>query len=94
MLEITVDKDKQIHLHGRFIATEEEKALKVFKTIKSTCIVDFTDLEYISSAGLGVLVMTQNRLQKNGHKLILKNMNKHIRELFNYTGFELIFEIE
>jgi anti-anti-sigma factor len=95
MLEIKVDNvTKQISLEGRFKAIDESKATKVFEGINTTYSVDFSSLYYISSAGLSVLVMTQNRLEESGHQLILRNMNQHIRELFSYTGFDMIFKIE
>jgi hypothetical protein len=35
----------------------------------------------------------EKRLSEAGHELKLKNMNKHIREVFQYAGFDMIFEI-
>ena len=50
-------------------------------------------LEYISSAGLGVLLKTQKRVMAGGQGLRLVNANKHIRDIFKYAGFDRIFEI-
>jgi anti-anti-sigma regulatory factor len=41
-----------------------------------------------------VLLATQKRLSQTGHQLRLRKMNKHIREVFEYAGFNVIFEIE
>jgi anti-anti-sigma regulatory factor len=41
-----------------------------------------------------VLLATQKRLGDAGHQLRLKHMNRHIREVFKYAGFDTIFEIE
>jgi len=87
-------KDDQVFLSGRFDASQSEKAYSVFKNISSTVFVDFKDLDYISSLGLGVLLSTQKRLNQTGHKLKLRNLNNHIREVFGYAGFDMIFEIE
>ncbi len=81
-------------LSGWFDASQVEEAKNIFDKINNTCTVDFTKLDYISSAGLGVLLMTQKRLKENGEQIKLKGMNKHIREIFKYAGFDLIFEIE
>ena len=94
MLDIKTDKKDEILLSGRFDASQVDKAIKVFDTISVATIIDFNELEYISSAGLGVLLITQKKLKDKGHQLILKNMNKHIREVFKYAGFDMIFKIE
>ncbi len=94
MLDIKIGENSEICLTGRFDASQVDKAKSVFSTIDGSKTVDFNELDYISSAGLGVLLMTQKRLKDNGHQLILKNMNKHIREVFKYAGFDMIFQIE
>ncbi len=94
MLDIKIDEKGDLLLSGRFDASQVEKAKSVFSTIDGSKTVDFNELDYISSAGLGVLLMTQKRLKDMGHQLILKNMNKHIREVFKYAGFDMIFQIE
>jgi len=55
--------------------------------------VDFQDLDYISSAGLGILLATQQRLKGGkGNKLV--HMNRMVRDVFKIARFDLIFEIE
>jgi anti-anti-sigma factor len=56
--------------------------------------VDCTALEYLSSAGLGVLLKTQKRLLAIGGKLRLTGVNRHLQDIFSYSGFDQIFEIE
>jgi anti-sigma B factor antagonist len=94
MLELKIDEKGEVVLFGRFDASQVDKAKSVFNDINASKTVDFGQLDYISSAGLGVLLLTQKRLKDNGHQLILKNMNKHIREVFKYAGFDMIFQIE
>lgn len=94
MFEVTVTQDGQIHLSGRLDASQAEKAKKEFDKITQSALVNFKDLEYISSAGLGVLFATQKRLKDAGQGLKLINLNQHIRDVFRYARFELIFEIE
>ena len=57
-------------------------------------VVNFKDIDYISSAGLGVLLKTQKRLGEGGHSLTLANMNNHIKDVFVYAGFDAVFSIE
>lgn len=93
MFAAQLQSDKEITLTGRFDASQVENAKKVFDSITKSCEVDFANLEYISSAGLSVLLVTQKRLSKSGNSLKLINMNKHIRDIFRYAGFDTIFEI-
>ena len=94
MFEARISENREILLSGRFDASQVEKAKAVFDTIAQSGIVDFKDLEYISSAGLGVLLSTQKRLSESGNSLKLINMNKHIQDIFRYAGFDTVFEIE
>ena len=94
MLEIKTGPENEIQLHGRFDASQADTAKVVFAMVNETSFVDFFQLDYISSMGLGVLLMTQKRLKESGKELILINMNNHIREVFKYAGFDMIFQIK
>ena len=93
MFRIELRGNDEIVLAGRFDAAQAEKARVVFDEVNTTCTVDFADLDYISSGGLSVLLTAQKRLSEVGHQLKLRNMSKHIREVFTYAGFDMIFEI-
>lgn len=93
MFDIQENDQNEIKLTGRFDATQVEKAYQIFNEVQTSRIVNFENLDYISSAGLSVLLKTQKRLKNNGEQLSLKNMNQHIREIFKYAGFDMIFEI-
>jgi anti-anti-sigma factor len=93
MFEIK-DNGGEIQLHGRFDASQTERARDVFNKLTDSAVVDFSQLDYISSAGLGVLLAAQKRLAESAQRLKLTNMNHHIREIFRIAGFDHIFEIE
>ena len=57
-------------------------------------ILDFTDLEYISSAGLKVLIATQRKLKPDNIPFIIKNSNDVIMEVFLLSGVDRVLEIE
>ena len=57
-------------------------------------IIDFTDLEYISSAGLRVLIATQKKLEPENIQMTIKNVNDTISEIFRMSGFDKILKIE
>jgi anti-sigma B factor antagonist len=94
MFSTTTGADGTLHLHGRLDASQVEKAREALIPITTSCTVDFKDLEYISSAGLGVLLRYQQQLKQHGQGLKLVNMNKYIREIFSFTGFDKVFEVE
>ena len=66
----------------------------MLREVTGSLVIDFAELDYISSAGLGVLLGAQKRLGESGSSLKLVSMNKHIREIFRIAGFDRIFEIE
>ena len=94
MFDITLTDSGEVVLTGRFDAAQVEKAKAVFERLTVTTSVDFKDLIYVSSAGLGVLMATQKRLSDKGEKLKLRNVTGHIRDIFRIARFDLIFEIE
>ena len=56
-------------------------------------VLDFMELEYLSSAGLRVLLGAQKTMNKQG-EMIIKNVNKTVNEIFEVTGFIDILTIE
>ena len=56
-------------------------------------VLDFAALEYLSSAGLRVLLQAQKTMNKQG-EMIIKNVNETINEIFEVTGFIDILTIE
>ena len=54
---------------------------------------DFQNLEYLSSAGLRVLLTAQKTMNKQG-KMVVRHVNRTIREVFEVTGFVDILTIE
>lgn len=94
MLKIIIDENNNVILSGRFDASQEDRAKEVFDRVEKSCSVDFKRLDYISSVGLGILLSVQKRLNQAGHEIKLINMNDHIRDVFQYAGFNYIFKIE
>ena len=94
MFDIKLSDSGVVVLSGRFDAAQVEKAQAVLDSLTITTSVDFKDLNYVSSAGLGVLMATQKRLSEKGEKLKLKNVTGHIRDIFRIARFDLIFEIQ
>jgi anti-anti-sigma factor len=93
MFEIDVGSDGTIELRGRFDALQVDYARQKLGEVERSSTVDCAELDYISSAGLGILLSVQKRLSDAGHGLRLINLNNHIREVFRIAGFDQVFDI-
>lgn len=83
-----------VTMHGRLDAAQAARAQEFLDGVAGRCVIDMGRLEYISSAGLGVLLRTHKRLMGSGSGLKLVNVNRHISDIFTYSGFDKLFEIE
>ncbi|MEG1560233.1 MAG: STAS domain-containing protein [Clostridia bacterium] len=85
-----------IALEGRLDTTTSptlEVELKESLDNVTALTIDFSELEYISSAGLRVLLLAQKVMNKQG-KMVIRNVNETILEVFEVTGFTDILTIE
>lgn len=85
-----------ITLSGRLDTTtapQLESELKASIEGIENLILDFAGLEYLSSAGLRVLLSAQKIMNKQG-AMVVKNVNETIQEIFEVTGFCDILTIE
>ena len=93
MFEIRLGEQGEVVMSGRLDAAQCERALAVLDGVAAPRVVDLGGLEYISSAGLGVLLKTQKRAMAAGQGLRLMNVNRHIRDIFRFAGFDRLFEV-
>lgn len=94
MLAIEFATPGNVVVSGRLDAAEAGTAQAFLDKVEGTITLDCSGLEYISSAGLGVLLKTQKRLLASGGKLRLVGVNRHLQDIFGYSGFDQLFEIE
>lgn len=94
MFAISREPDGTIKLSGKMHDAHSAEAMQILDAVTSSCTVDFSELIYISSSGLGLLLQSQKRLEASGHGLTLVGMSDHVRELFAVTRFDLIFDIK
>jgi anti-sigma B factor antagonist len=89
-------KDLTVALEGRLDTTTApllDDELKTSLSGVEKLEFDFTNLEYISSAGLRVLLSAQKVMNKQG-SMVIRNVNDEINEIFEVTGFVDILTIE
>lgn len=89
-------KELILALEGRLDTTTapnlEEELNKEIENFESL-IFDFSNLEYLSSAGLRILLTSQKIMNTKG-EMIIKNVNDTIMEIFEITGFSDILSIK
>ncbi|MBL4800505.1 MAG: STAS domain-containing protein [Emcibacter sp.] len=56
-------------------------------------IVDFTNVDFIDSAGLGMLLLARNEISKTTSKLTLKSPQGQVQRMFNVARFDQMFDI-
>ena len=100
-MDITINEQE-----GRLIAalsgdldnaasSQAERSLEpVFETTDKDIVIDCTELSYISSSGLRILLNIFKHTRANGRAAILKAMNDEVKEVFQLSGFLQLFKIE
>ena len=94
MLAIEYAADGSVVVSGRLDAAQAGTAQSFLDGVEGTVTLDCSRLDYISSAGLGVLLKTQKRLLASNGKLRLSGLKPHLHDVFTYSGFDQLFEIE
>ena len=101
MLNITINEQA-----GRLIAalvgdldnaasSQAKRGLEpVFERKDCDVVIDCTQLNYISSSGLRIILDVFKHTRSNGHKAILRNLSEDVKEVFDLSGFLQLFIIE
>jgi len=76
-------------------AAEVEQTLQpLYNSNGLNVIIDCTELEYIASSGLRILICVLKGAKAGGSKVVIKNLNDDIKDVFKLTGFINLFEFE
>ena len=94
MLTIEGGGERPVVLSGRLDATQAAAVQAYLDRLDGVVTLDCGELQYLSSAGLGVLLKTHKRLLGAGGRLRLTQVNRHLSDIFSYSGFDQILEIE
>jgi len=93
-------------IDGKYVATlegemdtaaaiEAEEVLKpIYNSNGKDVIIDCTNLEYIASSGLRILLSILKGAKASGSKVVMRGVNDDIKNVFKLTGFITIFEFE
>ena len=86
-----------LQLEGRLdtntASSFEERLMNIISDNENRIIVDFSELDFISSSGLRVLLMAGKKLKTTNGKLGLCALKDHIKEVFDVAGFTMLFSM-
>ena len=72
----------------------ERSLVPVYERTDCDIVLDCTQMPYISSSGLRLLLNVFKHARANGHAAILKGMNEEVHEVFDLSGFLQLFNVE
>ena len=88
-----------LDLHGNLVGIDETKAFQqaVKELLDQHCrklVLDFKDVRFINSSGLGELLSAHASSVRRGCRLVLCNLNNSVSSLLVITGLEKILEVK
>ena len=76
-------------------STQAKRSLEpVFERTDCDVVIDCTELNYISSSGLRIMLNIYKHTRVNGHKAILKGLSEDVKEVFQLSGFLQLYIVE
>ncbi|CCE03326.1 STAS domain-containing protein [Bradyrhizobium sp. STM 3809] len=98
-MQLQVDRGAgQISMSGEFTFTDhgpfKQMVAELFATTGRSVILDLSKLDFIDSAGLGMLLLARDEAKKNDRELILRRPSGQVKRMFGVTKFSTLFTIE
>ncbi|MEP4486501.1 MAG: STAS domain-containing protein [Halioglobus sp.] len=93
MFEVSPIQAGQVELKGRLDAAQAARAETLFERLVGAEVLDLSALEYISSAGLGLLLKLHKQKMAVGDGLRLVEVSPHIADILHYSGFDKLFDV-
>jgi anti-sigma B factor antagonist/stage II sporulation protein AA (anti-sigma F factor antagonist) len=88
---------KLVRLEGRVDAnttpTLEKKLSKILSESKQRVLIDFSRVDYLSSAGMRLLLSATKKISAQGGKLVFCGMSEDVMEIIRMAGFDKILAI-
>ncbi len=94
MLELKVQEGGTVRLIGRLDAAESAQLQSTLDPIPGPVTLDCSALEYISSAGISVILLTHRRLTAAGSTLTIAGLNPRVRSVFTLANLDKVFDIQ
>ncbi len=81
------------HIDSHNAKEFEDRVVRSIDAGATKVLIDFSDVEYISSAGLRVLLIAAKRLQSSGGKFAISSVQEKVLEIFEVAGFSRVLSI-
>jgi anti-anti-sigma factor len=92
------EDDAQVSISGEFTFTDHASVKllvsRLFAGKGSPIVIDLSKLEFIDSAGLGMLLLARDEANKTARKLILRGPRGQVKRMFGVTKFDTLFVVE
>lgn len=99
-MELTVVREKNVvvvSVRGNMDAVTapafEKRLSELISKGDKVFLIDFSGLDYISSAGLRSMLVVAGRLKTDNSRMVFSGLKGHVEEVFKIAGFYAIFEI-
>lgn len=92
-----VEKELTLSIEGRIdtiTSNDLEKEISDEMGNFDSLVMDFARVDYISSAGLRLLISTQKKLKQDNIPFVIKNVNDTVKEIFSMSGFDKVLKIQ
>lgn len=93
MFDVSLESDGRVVLRGRLDAAEAERVADRFRQIEGPAVFDCEGLDYVSSAGIALIMETYKRLHGAGHVMRLASLSPRVRNVFVYAGLDKLLGI-
>lgn len=82
------------HLDTESAKSLAEQLSPILEDAGKQITLDFSNLEYISSSGLRVLLLLNKKAKENGGCVTIVGIRENIRQIFQIVGFDVLFTID
>lgn len=88
----------ELRLRGKFTFADNKTFAEYFDQISTKSfkqvLIDLSDVEFIDSAALGILLLARDKCEKSATNLTLKNPHGQVKQMFDISRFGDLFKIE
>ncbi|MCI5675648.1 MAG: STAS domain-containing protein [Ezakiella sp.] len=92
------NKDNRLYLKGEidiFNSREtREEIMDFYFKRRDDIVLDFKDVDFIDSTGLGILIAVRKEAENDGNKVTIENVNSKIKKIFVITELDQVFEVK
>jgi anti-anti-sigma factor len=92
------DDDSRVSISGEFTFIDHTAfktiAARLFERQGKPIVIDLAKLEFIDSAGLGMLLIVKDEADKAGRSLVLRGPSGQVKRMFDVTKFNTLFTVE